>query len=228
MQTKNKIAVLILAAGIGKRAASKQAKQFVMMQGKPLLTYTIQSFLNYSNDLDIYIVLQKEAKKICQNLVQEYFPKENITLLEGGKERFHSTQNALLQIDDYEKILIHDAARPFISNRLIKEGINALDKNIAAIPVFQVTDSLRKIENNSKSKIVDRSKYVQVQTPQFFQGKIIKEVFKDRTYQTFYSDDASVLEDAGYTIHLFEGEKNNIKITYPIDFKLGELILNSL
>src|SRR5690625_1242267 len=228
MQKKNKIAVLILAACIGKRAKSKQTKQFVMIKDKPLLIHTIQNFLNYSKVLDIYIVLQKQAMDICQNLLNEYFPKENIALLEGGKERFHSTQNALLQIEDYDKILIHDAARPFISKRLLDEGLKALDEHIAAIPVFHITDSLRTIDNDGKSKIVNRENYVSVQTPQFFQGKTIKRVFKNRDFQSHYSDDASVLEDAGYRIHIFEGDRNNIKITYPIDFKFGELILNSL
>lgn len=223
----SKQAILVLAAGIGSRMNAEKPKQFLSLQGKPLIFHTLNHLCAIGIDLDIYLVIQPEFVKDVQDIIQNDFPGKSIQVLNGGKERFHSTQEALKQIPDYDFILIHDAARPFITRKLILDGLELVQQHPAVVPVVGVTDSMRQVKEDGKSEILDRKSMKSVQTPQFFQGAIIKNVFQSVTYHPMYSDDASVLEIAGYPITLMEGNVNNIKITYPLDLVIGEYLLEN-
>lgn len=222
-----KQAILVLAAGVGSRMNAEKPKQFLTLQGRPLIYHTLNNLLSIGIDLDIYLVVQPEYVKEVQDIIQNNFDGESIGVLHGGKERFHSTQEALKQIPDYDFILIHDAARPFITRKLILDGLELVRQHPAVVPVVEVTDSMRQVKEDGKSEILDRKCLKSVQTPQFFQGNILKGVYERVTYNVMYSDDASVLEKAGYPVTLTKGDINNIKITYPLDLIIGEYLLEN-
>ncbi len=224
---KSKQAILVLAAGIGSRMNAEKPKQFLTLQGKPLIFHTLNHLLSIGVDMDIYLVIQPEFVEDVQEVIRNDFAGKSIQVLHGGKERFHSTQEALKQIPDYDYILIHDAARPFITKKLIIDGLELLRQHPAVVPVINVVDSMRQVNINGNSEILERKSLKSVQTPQFFQGDILKKVFQSVSYHSMYSDDASVLEIAGYPIYLMEGNVNNIKITYPLDLIIGEYLLEN-
>lgn len=224
---KSKQAILVLAAGIGSRMNAEKPKQFLTLQGKPLIFHTLNHLLSIGVDMDIYLVIQPEFVEDVQEVIRNDFAGKSIQVLHGGKERFHSTQEALKQIPDYDYILIHDAARPFITKKLIIDGLELLRQHPAVVPAINVVDSMRQVNINGNSEILERKSLKSVQTPQFFQGDILKKVFQSVSYHSMYSDDASVLEIAGYPIYLMEGNVNNIKITYPLDLIIGEYLLEN-
>lgn len=225
MSPKSSIAILILAAGSGTRMKRNAPKQFLKLNGQPVLFHTLNNILSYSSPMDIYIVTQDEYKPLIEKIVEDCFKDENIQIVLGGKERFNSTQYALKQIPDYKFILIHDAARPFVEKKVIRNGIDALQNHDVVIPVIPVIDSIRQL-SQSQSKSLARDSLRAIQTPQFFNGPKLKEVFSKMEFQSAFTDDASVMEYAGYEVFLIEGNPENIKITYPMDLVIAEYILN--
>lgn len=224
MNNPHKKAILILAAGHGSRMAADVPKQFLALEGKPLLVHTIENIYEADPDLAVYIVIQKDFEKEMRALLNTNFPNQNIGILYGGKERFDSTKKALEQLDDYEYILIHDAARPFVTQKMIQEGLALLETEKVVIPVVAVVDSIRQLEGG-ESKMLNRSQLRAVQTPQFFNGVALKTVFSQTEFKESFSDDASVMENAGYKVAFVDGHIYNIKLTHPLDFEMASLIL---
>ena len=148
----------------------------------------------------------------------------NIEVVEGGATRFQSVKNALTVLKKGVTIVgVHDAARPLVSLQTIQSAFAAAEKDGAAIPVIDMNESLRKIRGN-KSRTVDRNKFKIVQTPQCFKKDVLLEAYK-QPYNPLFTDDASVVEKAGHTITLTEGNKENIKITYPQDLIVAQSLL---
>lgn len=226
MKESSNVAILILAAGAGQRMNADQPKQFLTLNGKSILYYTVQNIVAKAPLMDVYIVTQEVYIPMIQAMLEEDFKEENINVLLGGKERFDSTQAALKQIVDYEYILIHDAARPFVSAQVIETGLKQLKKYKVVVPAIPVTDTVRQIQNG-QSLMLDRNHLRVIQTPQFFKGKYLKKVFSETEFQPFFTDDASVMENAGFEVQLIDGNEENIKITYPKDLILAEYLLNN-
>jgi 2-C-methyl-D-erythritol 4-phosphate cytidylyltransferase len=148
----------------------------------------------------------------------------NIEVVEGGETRFQSVKNALAVLkQDVTIVAIHDAARPLVSLQTIQNAFEGAEQYGAAIPVIDINETVRKIRGN-KSRTVDRNKFKIVQTPQCFKKDILIESYK-QAYNPFFTDDASVLEKAKHTITLTEGNKENIKITYPQDLIVAQSLL---
>ncbi|SBW02000.1 2-C-methyl-D-erythritol 4-phosphate cytidylyltransferase [uncultured Dysgonomonas sp.] len=216
--------VIIVAGGKGLRMGNDLPKQFIPIGGKPVLMRTIEAFYRFDHDINIILVLPVSHQDYWKSLCEEYdFSIEHL-IANGGETRFHSVKNGLALVAD-GLVGVQDGVRPFGSVEMIKRCFDAAEEEYpAVIPVIDSTDSLREIVDENKSRIVDRSKIRLVQTPQVFDVNVLKKAYQTDFKETF-TDDASVVEAMGVNVHLVKGEVTNIKITTPLDLKIGELII---
>lgn len=214
--------VIITAGGIGKRMGSEIPKQFLVIGNKPIILHTIEQFLKYDSSIELILVLPEEYVHIWEEICQKYLFTRDHKVALGGAERFHSIQNGLV-LATADLIAVHDAVRPLVDVDVIATCFVAAEKNGAAIPVFSISESVRKIDHD-KSFAVNRDDYKLVQTPQCFQASILQQAYQQH-YSHLFTDDASVVEADGIKITLVEGNRENIKITTPHDLKLAELFL---
>ena len=211
-----KATALIVAGGSGIRFNDKTPKQFLLIDKKPVLMYTIERFCQLDN---IYVVIPKCHFDHWHNLCKSNNFNIKHTLVEGGETRFDSVKNGLKKITNTDIVLIHDGVRPCVSKQLINNLINNVEQGLGVIPTLPLTESIRLVENN-KSQNVLRKNYISVQTPQCFKyGEINKAYSQD--YCDSYTDDASVFEAFGNEIITVDGESQNIKITFPADLKIA-------
>lgn len=218
--------VIIVAGGKGLRMGSELPKQFISIGGKPILMHTIDAFIEFDNDINIILVLHPSYVDFWTSLCEEYNFHRNLTITTGGDTRFHSVKNGLKFLED-GLVAVHDAARPFITTQLIDTCFRGAEDYDVAIPVIDSTDSLRIMLDDSKSKIVDRSKMKLVQTPQVFKVDILKKAY-EADFTDLFTDDASVVEAMGVDIHLVKGDVSNIKITTPFDLEVSEIIIKNI
>lgn len=218
--------VIIVAGGKGLRMGSELPKQFISIGGKPVLMRTIEAFYVFDNSMNIILVLPVSHQDYWRKLCTEYKFSIPHKIADGGDTRFHSVKNGLSFIDKERIVGVQDGVRPFGSLEMIKRCFATAEFYPAVIPVINSTDSLRELQGDGHSKIIDRSKIRLVQTPQVFHVDVLKKAY-DTDYKDSFTDDASVVEAMGVAIHLVEGEVTNIKITTPLDLKIGELIANN-
>ena len=214
---------LIVAGGTGIRMNSATPKQFMEINGKPLLMHTFQAFLNCDSDFEFVLVLPEREtdtwKKLCEN--HTFNIKHSV--VKGGKTRFHSVKNGLKEIDGAGIVFIHDGVRPLVSTQTIENCYQTALEKGNALPVIAPSESVREV-HKEENRSVDRNRYFLVQTPQTFRISVIKKAYEQEYIENF-TDDASVLENTGEKIYLVEGNRENIKITYPGDLKLASLLL---
>ena len=213
---------ILVAGGTGSRMKSELPKQFLSFSGKAVLSHTIDSFYHFDNNIQIIVVLPDTSMKHWEELVRISPPPCPIILAKGGNTRSDSTRSGLNFVPDNVIVAIHDAVRPMISRALLERCFAAAEKYGNACPGITPVDSLRK-KANEQSFSVDRSEYFQVQTPQCFQSTLIKQAFEDTDDNTF-TDETSLFEKAGHKIHLVDGERWNIKITFPEDLFVAEAL----
>lgn len=214
--------VIIVAGGKGLRMGHDIPKQYIPINGIPVLMRTIDAFIRYDNTIRIIVVISPDYREFWTNLVCEYDFKIPHELVDGGDTRFYSVKNGL-EVINGGFVAVHDAARPFVSTELIGKCFDLAMQTKAVIPVVDVTDSLREILSDDRSKIVDRSKFKLVQTPQVFETELLKKSYSIGFIDKF-TDDASVVEHYGHPVSLVDGEKTNIKITTPFDLKLAHIL----
>lgn len=214
---------IIVAGGMGQRMQATLPKQLLKVAGKEIIIHTIEKFLAYDPDIHITVVIHNTFKDVMAGLL-EANGLGSVQLAPGGDTRFQSVKNGLSTISGEGLVGIHDAARPLVSVDTIARCYALAEQAGNAIPVVPVTESLREV-NGSSSKAADRNRYKIVQTPQCFRLDLIRRAFEQSDYPAF-TDDATVLESAGGTIHLTDGNPENIKITFPADLQLAELLLN--
>lgn len=226
MQQPLKYAIIV-AGGQGTRMGMAIPKQFLPLNNKPILYYTIKAFLDAYADIQIVLVLPEEHISYNNMVMQAFEEIPEIIIVIGGTTRYESVQNGLDQVvSDDAIVFVHDGVRPFISTDLIQACYEqALDKG-SAIPCIPVVDSMR-IINHEQHQAIDRNSLRIIQTPQTFQAKQLLEAFA-QPYQDSFTDEASVLEHMNIPVHLIEGEKYNIKITNQEDLAIGEAIIGIL
>lgn len=217
--------LLLVAGGIGNRMGSSVPKQFIELDGRPIICHTLDKFINSVPDISVTIAIHPEWKEYLTDLLKKYFDAKKFFIAEGGETRYHSVKNGLehLTSDGNDIVLIHDAARPFVSKETIERCLASVEKNGNAVPVMALKESIR-ILLEKKSVAAERKNFVSVQTPQCFRLREIKNAFL-QNYQEKFTDDASVFEEAGHMIHLVEGNEENIKITTPADLPYAEFLL---
>lgn len=214
---------IIAAGGSGRRMGNGVPKQFLLLQGKPVLWYSLNAFLESYKDLQIILVLPEGQIEAGLKIVQSTDDPGRIQTVKGGTSRFHSVKNGLEKISEPSIVLVHDAVRCLLTPALIHRCHDlALEKG-NAVPAIAVADSVR-IETQNGFVPLDRNKIRIIQTPQAFQSGLIKKAYQQE-YLNSFTDDASVVERTGVTIHLTKGEEENIKLTFPIDLQWMDLVL---
>ena len=199
------------------RMGSVLPKQFMLLQGKPVFIHAIEAFIKAYPAISVILVLPDsyiEHAKQCLNDFE--ITSGNVKIVPGGKTRFDSVKNGLALVPNNQIVFIHDAVRCLVSVELITRCAEICIKEGSAIPVLPLKDSIREVLNDGSSRPIDRSIIRIVQTPQTFLSDNLKEAFK-LNYQESFTDEATVLESAGFQVNLVEGEEDNIKITYPAD-----------
>ncbi|MCH5328070.1 MAG: 2-C-methyl-D-erythritol 4-phosphate cytidylyltransferase [Coprobacter sp.] len=222
---KGKKEVIIVAGGKGLRMGGDIPKQFRVIGDSPVLMHTLKAFYRYDNDIHIILVLPREQREYWNGLCRQYRFTIPHTLVDGGETRFASVRNGLEAVSPAGLVAVHDGVRPFVSQKVIAEAFTRAAETGAAIPVIEVTDSLREIRADGNSRSVPRQQYKSVQTPQVFRSDLLKEAYR-QPYSEQFTDDASVAESAGYTVCLVPGNTENIKITTPQDLLLAEFLAN--
>lgn len=224
----NRIAVLIVAGGSGTRMGSEIPKQFLPLNGTPILMHTIRRFAETLTTCRLIVVLPQAHLAYWQELCQIHEFTLPHTLCAGGATRFDSVRQGLSLIGEADLVAIHDGVRPLVTRTVILRTLHAAATYGAVIPVITPVDSLRYVDSMGNSQRVDRAQYRCVQTPQVFQASLLIDAYK-QPYLPHFTDDASVVEAAGGRIHLCEGDDTNIKITSPTDIIRAEtLLLKSL
>jgi 2-C-methyl-D-erythritol 4-phosphate cytidylyltransferase len=214
---------IIVAGGTGNRMQSETPKQFLFINEKALLWYSLKAFFDAISKINIIVVLPEEYKNYWDKLCHDYQIDIPHKIVNGGNLRFDSVKNALELLPDNGLVAIHDAARPLIDKNLIINSFETAAKFGNAVPAIQINESIRIIENSS-NKSFNRNVLRIIQTPQCFDLSLLKKAYTIE-YKKIFTDDASVLEYQGIDIHLIEGSRNNIKITYPEDLKIAEYLL---
>ncbi len=220
-----KAIAIIVAGGSGKRLGGEVPKQFQLLRGLPVLMHTITIFARIKDFEQIRIVLPGSYLTLWDQLCKIYNFGITHQIITGGSERYFSVKNAIHNISEDCLIAIHDGVRPLVSDEMIIRGLHLAAEYGAAIPVIPIDSSIRQIHNKT-SVPVKRENYRMVQTPQVFKSAILCESY-DQHFQTCFTDDASVVEAAGYQVRLFDGEYTNIKITTPNDLVIANALLEN-
>lgn len=221
--------VIIVAAGSGKRMKADSNKQFLKINNKEIIAWTIEKFYNNKNIDNITIAIRKEDEQAMKDLIAQY-GFENIQLVYGGKERQDSIYNCLNKIIHTDYVLIHDGARPFIEEETINRCIEETKLHQACCVGVPSKDTIKLVDKfGNISATPDRNKLWYAQTPQAFHIDLIKKAYSYARENGFLAtDDASLVEKLGYPVKMLMGSYNNIKITTPEDLLLAKLLAKDL
>jgi len=230
-------AAIIVAGGTGTRMGGNIPKQFLLLDGVPIIVHTLKRFLNFEANLKIALVLHTSCKEEWNDIAANYLTEaENnrIWVCEGGKERTDSVWNGLICLaENFGNgclpiiVGIHDAVRPFLSQRMLRECFQTAEQRQAVIPALPVKFSLRKRMNENTSEPINRMEYLEVQTPQVFDFQLLFEAYKNRKADN-YTDDAGLFQaETNFAVYDVKGDYNNIKITTPEDLFVAERILEN-
>ncbi len=216
--------VIIVAGGSGSRMHSVVPKQFLLLNGLPVLMHTINAFHACETQPQIIVVLPSDSHDYWNELCAEHGFIIPHQLVSGGETRFHSVKNGIGLIDEDGAIIaIHDAVRPLISKEIIDESYECATQYGNAIVAIKSRDSVRQIKDNRSVSLIRDEIYL-IQTPQTFQSAQLKKAYQ-QPYQAAFTDDASVVEQTGVNINLIGGSYQNIKITFPEDIAIAEFLL---
>lgn len=216
---------LIVAGGNGSRMNSEIPKQFLLLNDLPVLMHSINRFYHFNSEIEIVLVLPEAQFGMWRSLCKKYGFTVKHQVIAGGENRFQSVKNGLDSINNKGIVFIHDGVRPLVSSKTINQCMETTIEKGNAVPAGAVVESLRMVENGV-NKIVDRDKFVNIQTPQTFYVEEIKAAYA-KGFDPLFTDDTSVLERSGKTINLVEGNRENIKITHPADLIVAEALLQS-
>lgn len=231
MYKHNKVAVIIAAAGQGKRLGAPVPKQYLKIGGEYVIAKTIRAFEDIDEVDYIFVVTNHEYRKMCADIVEERGFRKVEGIVSGGSRRQDSVFNALQEINarkpGVSMVLIHDGARPFIGKDVILNVLEETERNGAAVACVAMKNSVRRMAQGSSSSVsVDRADYYSVQTPQGFRKSMLIEAY-DKAFDEGFSgtDDASIVEWAGNEISIVDGDYGNIKITtredLPMEHRVG-------
>ena len=225
----------ILAGGIGSRMGNEKPKQYINIGGKPIILHTIEKFCLCNEFEEILILCPKDWVEYTKGLVKKYIAEiDRVRVIEGGETRNETIQNAVDYIEttgnlDKNTIIVtHDAVRPFVTYRIIKDNIEAAEKYGACDTVVPATDTIvESRDNDIISAIPDRSKLYQGQTPQSFNAMKLRTLYRELAPEEkeMLTDAAKIFVIKGHPVKLVKGENSNIKITYPYDLTVAESLL---
>ena len=218
------IAVIIVAGGSGARMGARLPKQFLPLDGRPVLMHTVQRFADALPQSRIVVVLPSSHIEYWDKLCRRHGFAVPHIVCTGGANRFESVSNGLRHAGEAELIAVHDGVRPLVTERLIHTCVATAERYGTAVPAIRPADSFRKVDaTTGKSRPVDRETLRAVQTPQVFRADLLRRAYK-ADYRPEFTDDASVVEANGEQVTLCEGERTNIKITSPADLLIARIL----
>jgi len=216
---------ILVAGGSGQRMQTDVPKQFLELAGMPVLVHTIRAFQQYDSEIELVVVLPNNELERWAGICKQYGLIDRVTAVAGGASRTASVRNGLVACKGMGLIGIHDGVRPFVSATLIGRCFAAAEQHGAAVPVVSIQESIREKLPDGRSRAEDRNRFVAIQTPQCFRAGILREAYE--AFEGEATDDATVVEAAGHPISLVEGERNNLKLTTPLDLQLAALLIHS-
>lgn len=218
---------IIVAGGSGSRMQATIPKQFLLLNGLPVLMHTIQAFFQSKSRPQIILVLPADTISYWEELCKQYNFDTPYKVVSGGTTRFHSVKNGLDAINDVDAVIaVHDAVRPLTSVQIIDNSFTQAAAHGNAVVAVKSRDSVRQVKNEISASLIRDEIYL-VQTPQTFQYLQLKKAY-EQPYDSKFTDDASVVEKTGIAIKLIDGDYRNIKITFPEDIAIAELLLKQL
>ncbi len=226
-----KTAAILLAGGVGKRVGEDIPKQFLSILDKPIIFYSLEVFDRCSEIDSIYLVLPDEKINYFKEELLPKFPISKLRkIVSGGETRQNSTFNGFQAIPkEVEIVVIHDVARPFVRNEMIRKSIFVAREVGSAIVASPATDTIKEVDENCRvQKTLDRKKLFQVQTPQTFRYSLLEKAFEASFSDNFQAtDEAGLIERIGEPIQVIESDSTNLKITTPSDLVLAESLLKN-
>lgn len=221
----NKYAIIV-AGGKGLRMGGELPKQFIPVEGRPVLMRTLDAFYACENSIQIILVLPRDHQPYWQELCREYQFAVPHCIADGGATRFHSVQNGLALVDEADALVaVHDGVRPFVSYEVIERCYQEAALHGAVVPVIPVVETVRHLLPEG-SETVNRDAYRLVQTPQTFSVSLLRRAY-EQPFCDAFTDDASVVEALGHVVHLVEGNRENIKLTTPFDLVVAQALVQS-
>lgn len=215
---------IIVAGGKGLRMGGELPKQFIPIEGRPVLMRTLDTFYAYDNSIKIILVLPGDHQSYWKQLCREHQFAVPHRIANGGATRFHSVQNGLSLVDAAEALVaVHDGVRPFVSHAVMERCYHDAAMLGAVVPVVPVVETVRQVVGET-SVTVDRNAYRLVQTPQTFRASLLRRAY-EQSYCDAFTDDASVVEALGEAVHLVEGNRENIKLTTPFDLTVARALV---
>ncbi len=230
---KEKITAIVLAAGQGKRMHSKIQKQFLEIQDHPVLYYSLKCFQDSPVINDIILVTQSDMICYCKDEIVDHYSFTKVSdVIAGGKERYDSVYQGLLACTDTDYVFIHDGARPFITEEILKRGLAGVRKTGACVVGMPSKDTVKlSDEDGFVSTTPERKQVWAIQTPQIFSYALIRKAHESirKKDMSMITDDAMVVEqESGVKVRLVEGSYQNIKITTPEDLDVAEVFLKKI
>ena len=220
----NNWTLIVPAGGVGSRMGANRPKQYLEIAGKPILIYTLKALDQHFHQPKVILAMAVEWIEYLLPFLNEAGLTERCTLVAGGKERYDSVKNALTKVNT-PWVGVHDAVRPFVSQETIERLCEHIKIHAAVIPVVGLKESLRK-QTSIGTEAVDRSQYMNVQTPQCFHVPLLKSAY-ELPFNETVTDDASLVERMGVPIQTVLGNDENIKITTPVDLVLATHLIQT-
>jgi 2-C-methyl-D-erythritol 4-phosphate cytidylyltransferase len=224
MADQPKVAAIIVAAGESRRMGGMD-KAFALLDGKPVLARTIETFHRCQTVGRIVVMVNSRNMNRCQQLVNEQGWADTTDICTGGERRQDSVAAGLSHLNDCDWVVVHDGARPLVNGALIEKGLEEARETGAAVAAVPVTDTIKTAgDDRIVQETLPRDRLWAVQTPQVFRYDIIKEAYRQTA--TEVTDDAALVERRGHKVKLYMGSYDNIKITTPEDLALAEVLVN--
>lgn len=222
--------LIIPAAGIGKRMGSETPKPYLMLKGKSVLEHTLSCFQEIESLKQVIVSTSVSYHDQTQEILNRLFDEIETSVVEGGKRRQDSIYNAFKNVSDsIPYVAVHDAVRPFIKAERITECLHAAIKTGASIIGVPVKDTIKRVDaDRIITDTPDRAQLWQAQTPQIFNKDLYEKAYRNASHHDVeVTDDASLFEAAGRAVRIVEGDRENLKLTYPIDFQIAEMLVDS-
>ena len=224
MSLTSKHTILIVAGGRGTRMGGPQPKQFLQLAGRPVLMHTLEAFDRWDASARLIVVLPEDQIDTWKRLCEAHVFGRIHRVVAGGETRFHSVRNGLGAVASNGLIAVHDGVRPLVAPSVIAACFAAAADGGAAVPVVPVVESVREVDADGDSRPVDRTRLRVVQTPQVFRADVLRAAYC-LPYDPRFTDDASVVEASGVAVRLVPGNRENIKLTTPMDLLLAEQLM---
>lgn len=224
MSLTSKHTILVVAGGRGTRMGGPQPKQFLELACRPVLMHTLEAFDRWDASARLIVVLPEDQIDTWKRLCEAHVFGRIHRVVAGGETRFHSVRNGLGAVASNGLIAVHDGVRPLVAPSVIAACFAAAADGGAAVPVVPVVESVREVDADGGSRPVDRTRFRVVQTPQVFRADVLRAAYY-LPYDPRFTDDASVVEASGVAVRLVPGNRENIKLTTPMDLLLAEQLM---